>query len=326
MQRVFGRIVLVLLAVLLPAVAIEQTYRIYLFGWAAWSYRRIDSVHDLWTSGLIRAADDREIAFELRPGLDTYFKLATFRTNAQGLRDGEYARERPPGAVRIAVVGSSFTMPAGVSLEDAWHHVLEQRLDAGAPGRVHQAINFAVGGYSARQELAVLKSKVFAYQPQLVLFEFTTHTPYLVYPDAFYTRPYTVEPRTHPFWTSFVLQRIRSRFAGIAPDRTPYPEDRLTHMDAVMREAAAVAMGNGVPLCFVILNMHQGNAANAKALAQLAQRHAQCVVDTTPAFAGIDLADLVIYPTDPHPNPRAHRIFAEVIAPHVERELARPAP
>lgn len=323
MQRVLGRVFLVLLAVLLPAAAIEQTYRIYLFGWAAWSYRRMNSVHDLWTSGLIRAAGNREIAFELLPSRDTYFKLATFRTNAQGLRDVEHALERPPRTVRIAVVGSSFSMPAGVALEDAWHSELERRLDAAAPGRAHEAVNFAVGGYSARQEIAVLKDKVFAYRPQLVLLEFTTHTPYLVYPDAFYTTPYTVEPATHPFWTSFVLQRIRSRMAGIAPDRTPYPDDRLAYMDTIMSQAAALTAGRAVPLCFVILNMHQGNAANARALAQLAQRHARCVVDTTPAFAGIDLAELVIYPTDPHPNPRAHRIFAEVIAPHVERELAR---
>jgi len=324
MQRAFGRVLVVLLAVLLPAAAIEQTYRVYVFGWAAWSYERLNSVHDLWESGLIRNSDNREIAFELVPGLDTYFKIATFRTNAQGLRDVDYPQQRPPDAVRVAVVGSSFTMPAGVSLEGSWHYQLEQRLDAMEPGKAHQAINFAVGGYSARQEIAVLKSKVFAYQPQLVLLEFTTHTPNLIYPDEFYAKPYVAGPVTHPFWTSFVAQRIRSRVSAIAPDPSPYPQDKLDYMDSIMREAAAAATAQRVPLCFVILNMNQANAGNAEALERAAQRHSRCVVNTTQAFAGRNLADLVIYPIDQHPNARAHAIFAEVIAPHAARELAIP--
>jgi len=325
MRRAFGRVLAVLLAALLPAAAIEQTYRVYLFGSAAWSYDRLDSVHDLWTSGLIKPADDREIVFELVPGTDAFFKLATFRTNAEGLRDIAYPRERPAGAARIAVVGSSFTMPAGVPLEGSWHYFLEQRLDAADPARKHEAINFAVGGYSARQEIAVLKKKVFAYAPQLVLFEVTTHTPYLQYPDEFYAKPYVVPPPTHPFWTSFVIERIRSRFVSLPPDPSPYPADRLAYMDAVMKEAAALAAAHAVPICFLVLNMNQENARNAIALLEVAHRHSPCAVDTTPAFAGMDLAKLAIYPIDQHPNPIAHGIFADAMMPRVSRELAVPA-
>jgi len=312
----------VLLAVLLPAAAIEQTYRVYLFGSAAWSFDRLDSVHDLWTSGFIRPANDREIVFELRPGIDGYFKLATFRTNAEGLRDVAYARERPVGAVRIAVVGSSFTMPAGVPLEDSWHYLLEQRLDAADPARKHEAINFAVGGYSARQELAVLKNKVFTYAPQLVLFEVTTHTPYLSYPDEFYVKPYVVPATTHPFFRSFVLERIRARDASLQSDATPYPDDRVAFMNTVMRDAAAIAASGDVPICFLVLNMNQENARNARTLVDIAHRHSRCAVDTTPAFAGMDLAKLVIYPTDQHPNAIAHGIFADAMMPAVARALS----
>jgi hypothetical protein len=305
----------------LPAAAIEQTYRVYLFGSAAWSFERLDSVHDLWTSGLIEQADDREIVFELRPNVDAYFKLARLRTNAQGLRDVAYPLAGTPGTLRIAVVGSSFTMPAGVPLEGSWHYQLEQRLDALDPARKHEAINFAVGGYSARQMIAVLKKKVFAYSPQLVLFELTTHTPYLDYPPDFYSKPYAVPAVTHPFFRSFVLDRLRAPAAGPNADAVPYASDRLAAVDATMQEAAGIAAEHGVPICFLVLNMNQETAANAKALLGVARRHSSCAVDTTPAFAGMDLAKLVIYPIDAHPNAIAHGIFADAVKPYVAREL-----
>ncbi len=323
MQRFFGRMAIVLLAVLLTAGAIEQTYRVYLFGWSAFSYARIDSVHDLWVSGLTRRAAEPEVAFELRPSLHSYFKLAPLRTDSRGLRDIERPLDAPPGTARIAIVGSSFSMPAGVALEDAWHQVLARGLDAAAPDRRHEAINFSVGGYSARQLLAVLKTKVPAYRPELVLFEFTTHTPHLVYPDTFYTTPYVPGPRSHPFWSSFVLDRVRAQVAHAAPDFNPYPAERLAAMEAIMRDAARVSAEHGARLCFVILNMNQGGAANAQSLAQAAARHASCVIDTTPTFAGKSLADLVIYPGDAHPNAKAQAIFAGTIAPRVAPLLAR---
>ncbi len=324
MQRFLGRMAIVLLAVLLTAGAIEQTYRVYLFGWSAFSPARIDSVHDLWVSGLIRRAAAPGIVYELKPDRDAYFKLVPFRTDSRGLRDVERSLVPPPGVTRLAIVGASFSMPAGVAIEAAWHQDLARRLDAIAPWRRHEAVNFAVGGYSARQLLAVLESKVFAYRPQLVLVEFTTHTPRLAYPESFYATPYAEQPTTHPFWSSFVVERIRTRFAQTAPSHAAYSAGELAAMEAIMQQAAKVTAANGAQLCFVILNMNAADAANARTLAATAARHAPCVVDTTPAFAGMDLGALAILPTDPHPNATAHAIFAGAIAPVVAPLLAGP--
>lgn len=312
-------LVAVVLAVAV-ALAVEQTYRVFVFGSAAWSYARMNSVHDLWVSGLIRAAANPEIVFELKPGLDTYFKLAPLATNAQGLRDGERALRKAPGVARAAMVGSSFSMPAGVALEDAWHQVAARMLDARRPGVRHEVVNFAVGGYNARQNLAVLADRALAYEPDLVLFELTTHLPFMTQPDAFHRRAFVAAPRTHPFWQSFVVERIRAQL-GPAPaaDPSPYPPEALAAVEAAIGRAAAVAGGRGVAICFVVLNMDQRLRGNAHALAQAAARHSPCVVDTTAAFAGADLADYAIYRIDQHPNARANRVFAEVVVPVIAR-------
>ena len=80
-----------IVAALAVALAIEQTYRCYVFGAAAFSYERMNSLHDLWQSGMIRASGNRELVYELKPGVDGYFKLAPVRTNAAGLRYGDVA-------------------------------------------------------------------------------------------------------------------------------------------------------------------------------------------------------------------------------------------
>jgi len=321
-----GRVAVALSLALVVALAIEQTYRVYVFGPAAWSYARMDSVHDLWVSGLIRAAANPEISYELKPGLDSYFKLAPLRTNAAGLRDVERSPGKPPGVVRAALIGSSFSMPAGVALEDAWHQVAARMLDAQQPGKRHEIVNFAVGGYNARQNLAVLHDKAFAYEPDLIIFELTTHLPYMTQPEEFHRRAFVAAPRTSPFWESFVLEAIAARFDAPAGDPSPYPQDALAGIGDAIGRAAEAAGGRGVPICFVVLNMDPATRRNAQLLAQEAARHSRCVVDTTDAFAGADLAQYAIYRTDAHPNARAQRVFAEVATPALARELGAPAP
>ncbi len=41
-------------------------------------------------SGLIKPSSYTKIIFELKPNLNTYFKMARFMTNSCGLRDKEY--------------------------------------------------------------------------------------------------------------------------------------------------------------------------------------------------------------------------------------------
>lgn len=321
LRSVAGRAFAAAVLVLAVALAVEQTYRVYVFGAAAWSYARIDSVQDLWVSGLIRAAANPEISYELEPGLDAWFKLAPLRTNGAGLRDVERARAKPPGVVRAALVGSSFSMPAGVALEDAWHHVAETMLDARRPGARHEIVNFAVGGYNARQNLAVLADKALAYEPDLVIFELTTHLPYMAQPDDFHRRPFVAAPREHPFWRSFVVDRIRAQLAPPAADPSPYPEAALAGISDAIARAAAIARDRGIPICFVVLNMDARTARNAELLERAAAAHSPCVVNTTSAFAGADLAAYSIYRIDQHPNARAQRVFAEAVVPRIAQAL-----
>jgi hypothetical protein len=120
---------------------------------------------------------DEHLGLTLRAGSEGIYREegeAHFRINSQGLRDGEHANPKPPGVLRIAVLGDSFTEAFQVAVEDAFWAVLERRLAAcpGLDGRVVETLNFGVSGFSTAQSLIVLRRKVWRYDPDLVLLAF----------------------------------------------------------------------------------------------------------------------------------------------------------
>ncbi len=153
---------------------LELSVRIYLFGAAGLVPARINSVHGIPQSGVTQRSSESRLGIELAPNLDTYFKLAHFRTNARGLRDREYPLRKPENTFRVAVLGASFALPAGVEIEAAFHSLLEARsadsaMTKGALATRHEFINFAVGMYSPRQLLAMLELRALEYEPDMIL-------------------------------------------------------------------------------------------------------------------------------------------------------------
>jgi len=54
--------------------------------------------------------------------------------SSQGFRDREYPLEKPPGTVRVLMLGDSTTLGWGQRLEESTPKVLEARLNAAARG------------------------------------------------------------------------------------------------------------------------------------------------------------------------------------------------
>lgn len=169
-------------------------------------------------SGLIQPSKYPEIVFELKPNLNTYHKKARFITNAQGLRDKDYGISKSDQSFRVAVIGDSLTMAAGVPVEKAYHSLLEERFGRDYPEKEIEFINFEVGGYNLRQYAAVIQYKALAYYPDLILIgfcavnDFSESKKYKSFLRA--AKPYQVKLVGWPFFESrFILevQRILNR-------------------------------------------------------------------------------------------------------------------
>ena len=310
MQKIkAGLIPRLLLAVLLLAGLTEQTYRIYLFGLAAFSYTRINSVHNLGVSGLIQPSKYPDIGYELKPNLDTFFALAEFRTSSIGIHDEEYPEKKPANTLRIALAGSSYCMPSGVALKDSWHYLVEKKLDALETGRRHEIINFSVGGYVLSQQIATLKRRSFEYQPDLLI---VSLTPYSPNGGPVEIERYIPKKETLPFWGSFALQLRHGRRGA-----------RYSYLETQLASASALAKRHDVPICFMIINSDYTFKKITERMEEVALKYSPCVIDTTPAFENTNPRKFYIYPLDEHPNSAAQHIFADVIAPYVASRMKR---
>ncbi|HVF42010.1 MAG TPA: SGNH/GDSL hydrolase family protein [Pyrinomonadaceae bacterium] len=128
---------------------------------------------------LILYREDADVGYSLRPGAEGWWRQegeAYIRINSDGLRDREHAKEKPPGTLRVAVLGDSYAEALQVPAERAFWSVAERRLQdcAGRGGRKVEFINFGVSGFSTARELILLRTQVRQYSPDVVVLLFTT--------------------------------------------------------------------------------------------------------------------------------------------------------
>ncbi len=327
---------------------LELSARVYLFGCAGLWPAAINSIRGLPQSGYTQPSNEARLGFELRPNLDGYFKLVPFRTNAAGLRDRDYALHKPERTIRVAVVGSSFALPAGVAIEDAFHSVLEERFSRElAPTRT-EFINFAVGMYNPEQVLAMLELRALAYEPDLVLMTATRLSmPWLVHDPASEAGRAVrrIDPAAIPrFGRSYpILQSFGVRLALARSGRPSPPGEYVGWLEGLAiglaervspRAPAAAARGlppaptgsviarlarigreQQIPIALILLEFEDRERLPIDAeVAAEARAHGIPYLDTRDAFRGTHASDYWIYELDPHPNAKAHEVFAEVVA------------
>ena len=343
-----------LAAVLASAlILLEVSARVYLFGLAGLSPAMVNSLRGLPATGFTRPSAEPRLVFELAPNVDGLFKLVAFRTNSHGLRDREYPVRKPEGTFRVAVVGSSFSLPAGVAIERAYHSLLEERWSREfAPLRC-EFLNFAVGMYHPEQVLAMLELRALAYEPDLVLVTATMLSmPWLVNDPASEAgrKVRALDPgalprfrKSYPFLRSFLWRLMQQRtgrldvgedlgllergFMAVVerlgpaarraegwPARADGAAFAYRPRGSVIERLARVRERSGVPLALVRLEFEDGPAtALDLEVEEAARSHGVPYFDSRRAFRGTRGRDFWIHPLDPHPNWRAHEVFARAI-------------
>jgi hypothetical protein len=313
---------------------LEISTRFYLFGFNSLNYFKMNSVHSLAKSGLIRQSSP-EIIYELKPNLDTYFKVAKFKTNSQGLRDKEYSIHKPLNTFRVAVLGDSFTMAVGVDIESAFHSVLEDRLNRESSGIQYEFINFGVGGYVPRQILATLEYKALNYNPDLVLLcvgtvEFNRWD----MPEERYTQPYSIKRSTHPFFESFFIKLLKRsnlvnyfkhKFRKVNSNRNGSSADtlkteRVERLKSLFPEFQMISKMRHLPICIILLRNSDMAPRKLKVFKNLVDKFGFPFLDTRPPFKSLKTSDYLIYKIDGHPNATAHKMFATVIYEYLKQK------
>lgn len=122
---------------------------------------------------------DRDYIFLTRPGgagvhtfpvSSTQTKTVLLRISGQGIRD-RAVPPKEPDEFRIAMIGDSHTMGYSVEEKDSIPRLLEDKLRAAMPGAKICVLNCGLAGAGVLQELGMLRERVFALQPDLVILQ-----------------------------------------------------------------------------------------------------------------------------------------------------------
>jgi hypothetical protein len=162
-RRPLADALLVLAALLLPLVALEGFLRIKGVDTRSWT-----RPNEVLGWSYIPGAHYEHVSAEHCPGWKS-----SGRMNSKGLRDREFATEKPAGALRILALGDSFTEAFQFDLEKTWTKLLEARLNSGgAAWSSVEVINCGRSGMGTTHEWLFYESEGRNYDADIVLLLF----------------------------------------------------------------------------------------------------------------------------------------------------------
>ena len=248
-------------------------------------------------------ADVRE--YVLRPGLTTRHRGATWTTNARGMRDREYAIEKPAGTRRVALVGDSigagWGVDDGLGFEPTWER------SAGS-----EVWNHAVPGLAPGQRWEHFTREGWASNPDLVVFQGTPAD--FGWDDR---KLRSLLPRGIGWDVAAYREGLALAHARPGGNEASYKDLLRPHREAILagvyRRVVADCRAKGARSAWLLLPRvgkptALGDRIRLVALARSAGF--DHVVDLSDAFDGLDPSTLAIGPDDFHPNALGHALLA----------------
>jgi lysophospholipase L1-like esterase len=296
-----------------------------------------------------RSADD-ELYYELKPDLDITIVGARVRTDARGLRVPlEPAPPAAENALDLWVLGDSTSFGWRVDWEDSYPFLVARGLERDWQRPV-RLTNASVPGYNSEQSLRLLRTRVLADPPDLVLWHVDHNDanaalePY----QAVVLPPEYGDNALHSALLKWLKRALR---AGELGERLheQQPHERLggyvtggplwdRHVAALEQGAHALREA-GVPALFVVFDCNvwfgDESAEHLRRLHEplLARLRAAGVdvLDLYPALQDAarqqgwkDLTPVWLADDDPHPNPEGHELLAATIHPALRARWPAP--
>jgi hypothetical protein len=255
------------------------------------------------------------MGYELRPSLDVVNKGVRLQTNRWGMRDRDYALEKPARTYRIALFGPSYVMGSGVHNAETVENLIEERINLEYQDPRfdrYEILNFAVGGYSVTQELAVLEEKALRFKPDAVVLVGNAVD------GDFVARHLSQKVRAGITIPYPYLEEIARR-AGITRDVSEAESERRLRpfrrqlLEWTLGQIVSVARAHRVRLIWAYVPLPTQNPQRAEGveLIQLAEQAGFAVINPGDIYEGHDAASLVLSMEDSHPNAKGHALIAE---------------
>jgi lysophospholipase L1-like esterase len=263
------------------------------------------------------------------------------RYNALRFRDAPLG-PKPPGVIRVVVLGDSFAEGQGVKEPDTLARVLARTLEGRAPGR-YEVRNCGRRGIDF-PEIYEAFEDLLPYEPDLVVYTLTLND--AVQPSEFRARqtylndwildrtnrpedPDALTSFFRPRSFDFAQDRVEALFAGRETTRWyldmwsdanrsgfERTQEYLREMKKRLNQRRARLLVAPWPL-FVRLDHGYPFAPVHETVRRFCVTARIPHHDLLPAFRGRPTADFWVHPVDYHPNEIAHRLAAESLLPTI---------
>ncbi len=277
-------------------------------------------------------ADEPGLIYTLRPNFEG--------TNAQGYLDDEHAIAKPEGVFRIVVIGDSVATGQEGQRVDSFVETLERMLDETSAGRPVEIIMLARSGYATSQQLVLLRTEAFTYDPDLILWSYCLNDPaHPLFHEASGELTGVYRPRVYlaHLAAKAWFQLSERRAARDAPREF---HARLHHIygDQVAADfetIAALCKEKGVAVVMAVHPIIRPAEDFGKKyalrplherLVRLADRSGMVALDLLDAYRDHTAVELGLPRDAWHPNAEGHRVAAEFLYRQlIDRELVPPA-
>jgi alginate O-acetyltransferase complex protein AlgI len=257
------------------------------------------------------------LGVELLPRKKIRFRNMSFTTNSHGLRDKEYALEKPAGTYRFALLGSSSDMGNGVGDTDTYESIVEQELNkhnANDLYRNFEILNFSMNGYDFVRYVKLCDLKVFQFHPDAVI---TVGHP----GDSRRVVERVVWASNNINILEFDTLKNIARHWGFRPgmDRTEASKLLLPYGDTILEWALNTISKkcrehNAIPI-YLLIPLHDRITERAEYDTDLrrAAKAGFITIDLSDIFKGYSPDLLQIKPWDTHLNASGHKLVAEAL-------------
>lgn len=123
--------------------------------------------------GLYDSHPDADVAKVLQPSMDNvpYFGDIVLTTNTYGVREKQWEAPKPPGTLRVVILGDSFVLGSGINAEERIGAHLESYLHERAPGFAGkvEVLQIGMGSWNIQAECAFARRQLSLLQPDLMI-------------------------------------------------------------------------------------------------------------------------------------------------------------
>jgi hypothetical protein len=273
---------------------------------------------------------DPLIGHEHRPNADAHLMGVRVKTNSAGFRDEEIQTDKPPGTVRIMMLGDSVLFGWGVKQDETVAARLEQAWRSA--GRKIDVINTGVGNYNTIMEVEFFLTRGYRFNPDVVVLNYFINDA-----EPIPRYDYSWFEHVSAAWVYYgsrldVVERElrlgretdwRTYYRGLYDDaRNP---GGWQGVESSIRKLASYCRDHGIRL--IIVNYPELRVLEPYPFPEVQRRLAALAadlevpyLDLLDSLRGEDPASLWVTPPDPHPNGHAHALFAKAIGEWMEHD------